>query len=590
MPFLKAQRPKTPDRNKVSQPKRLPAPTQGWYVGANIAEAPEGSAYYLENVFPDLNYCRVRRGSQAFATGMPSAHVDTLMPYQNGATSKMFAGCSNKIYDVSSAGAVGAAAVSGLTNTMFNFVQFAGLGGSYLIAVNGADSPQVFDGTGWNRHYTFTGDTTSGNATVASVSSTTGLVVGQTVVGTGIAAGTTIASIGVGTITLSANATASNTGVTLNAWYAPPITTTTNAVFSNISIFKNRVYLTEANSLNVWYLGVQSIGGAATLFPMQGIFKFGGYIVATATWAIDSTSGIYESFIVLTSEGEVAMYNGSDPSGWTLAGLYKVSKPLGPRCMTKTGGDLAIMTEDGIVPMSKVQTLDQIALQNSAITKPIQPAWVQAVQDRAGLSGWQLILWPLASMGIVNLPKMNTGDKTQYIVNARTGAWASYVGWDANCFAVYNDNLYFGSSDGRVMQAEVGGADDGSNYTATVFPSFTSMNSGANRKQVKLVKPYIQSNIQFSPKITVNVDYDTSIPAYPTAILPGANGAKWDSARWDIDVWPLTLLNLNYWQSGRGWGVSVSPILQVTLSTATVTPDIRLIATDMLFEDGNIVG
>ncbi|MDX1932772.1 MAG: hypothetical protein SFU56_09225 [Capsulimonadales bacterium] len=62
---------------------------------------------------------------------------------------------------------------------------------------------------------TITGNTTNTNTTVAAVSSTVGLAVGQPISGAGIAAGTTIASIGSGSITLSAAATATASGVTL---------------------------------------------------------------------------------------------------------------------------------------------------------------------------------------------------------------------------------------------------------------------------------------------------------------------------------------------------------------------------------------
>ncbi len=63
----------------------------------------------------------------------------------------------------------------------------------------------------------FKGNTTSGSATVSSVSSVAGLSVGQTVTGAGIPANTTILAIGPTTITLSNNATATATGATLTA-------------------------------------------------------------------------------------------------------------------------------------------------------------------------------------------------------------------------------------------------------------------------------------------------------------------------------------------------------------------------------------
>ena len=590
--MLKPLRQKSHDnRSQVADVKPIVAPTMGWYVGENLASPPPKTAYYLQNVFCQLDYIRVRGGSQSWATGMPSANVSTLMPYNSAPNSKMFAACNNAIYDVSNTGAVGAASVTGLTGVNFQFTQFTGLGGSYLIAVNGIDAVQRFDGTGWNRQWTVTGTISNGSPNVTGLSSTSGLAAGQTITGANIPAGTVVVSINTGasTLVMSQNATAGATE-TLTIYQSPPITTTPSAVFSNVWTFKSRLYFVETNSLNIWYLGVEAIGGAATKFPMTGIFNKGGYIIACGDWAIDSTSGIYQGFCVITSEGEVAMYDGLDPTTWSLKGVYKVAKPLGPRCLMKAGGDLLVATEDGIVPMSKVEALDQVALENIAVTKPIAPAWRNAVISRQGLAGWELTSWPLQAMGIFNLPKQNVGDRTQLIVNTRTGAWSTYTGWDANCFAVYNNGLYYGTSDGRVMQAEVGGADDNTNYTAVIFQAFDSLNGSMNQKQVKLVRPHIQSNISFTPQIDIRVDYDTMVPLAPTAIASTGTGAQWDVARWDVDVWPATLVNTSNWVMATGLGSIVAPVLQWTLSSASVTPDVRLTQIDVLYEAGNLIG
>lgn len=67
-----------------------------------------------------------------------------------------------------------------------------------------------------NSSLTFTGDTTSGSAVVTNISSTTPFVVGQPLSGTGIAADSRILSIDSSSqITMTLNATASNTGVTI---------------------------------------------------------------------------------------------------------------------------------------------------------------------------------------------------------------------------------------------------------------------------------------------------------------------------------------------------------------------------------------
>lgn len=516
-------RAKSGTRAKVSRSFQLPAPTNGWYVGANLSEAPKKTAFVLDNAFPQLDYIRTRRGSQEHADGMAGA-VETLIPFYDGTASKLFACVDDKIYDVSSAGAVGPAAVSGLTSNQWEYVQFVNSGATWLRLVNGADTPQLYSTAGgWST--------------------------------------------------------------------SPAITGVTDTNLSHVWAYKNRLFFVEKNKLSAWYLGVSNIGGAATEFPLQGIFKLGGSLLLGASWTVESPAGYHESCVFISDQGEVAVYNGDYPGGtWELTGIYKISIPLGKRCVFKAGGDLAIMTEDGIVPMSKVVTLDQVALQNAAVTKPIAPAWRQAVLNRGGISGWQITIWPLESMGVVNLPKLDAGDKTQFIANVRTGAWARYLGWDANCFAVFNNALYYGASDGRVMRAEVGAADDGSNYTTTIFPSFTNIDKTASRKQTKLMKPYLSANFSLSPQVTMRADFDTTIPEEPGATVISTSGAKWDVALWDVDVWPNELFGQTNWISTPAIGSVISPVLQWTVSEPSVDPDVRLTAMDIIYEDGNEIG
>lgn len=41
-------------------------------------------------------------------------------------------------------------------------------------------------------------------------------------------------------------------------------------------VYKNRLFFVEKDSLNAWYLPVDSIGGAAEKFPLGGVFTRGG--------------------------------------------------------------------------------------------------------------------------------------------------------------------------------------------------------------------------------------------------------------------------------------------------------------------------
>jgi hypothetical protein len=58
---------------------------------------------------------------------------------------------------------------------------------------------------------------------------------------------------------------------------------------------------------------------------MSGVFKYGGYLLCGTSWSISSNSGLYEVCVFITSEGEVAIYDGLNPAdtAWTLQGAVQ---------------------------------------------------------------------------------------------------------------------------------------------------------------------------------------------------------------------------------------------------------------------------
>ena len=127
--------------------RQIPAPVGGLNARDSVANMPSSDALILDNMFPERSWVEVRKGYASHATGMTGA-VETLMDY-NGPTPSMWAISNNSIYNVSSSGAVGAAAVTGLTNNRFQFVNFTNAAGSWLIACNGADGVRSWNGTTW---------------------------------------------------------------------------------------------------------------------------------------------------------------------------------------------------------------------------------------------------------------------------------------------------------------------------------------------------------------------------------------------------------------------------------------------------------
>jgi hypothetical protein len=523
--MLKALREKAPQA-RIAGHGTIPAPTKGWVVFDNLAAMPEGTAYLLENAFPSPDYVRVRGGASSFATGMGSStSVESLLVYASGSTEKLFACGNGSIWDITSGGAVGAAAVTTLNGNRWESVNMTTTGGSFLFCLNGQDDGRLFDGASWT--------------------------------------------------------TTAVTGVNENVCNAPVV-------------YKNRIYFLQNNTTDVWYLNVDSIAGAATKFALGGVFQLGGSVVAAATWSVDSGSGQDDKLVFLSSEGEVAVYEGTfpgDTATWGLIGVYYVGKPVGaPRCVQKFGGDLGVLTELGIVPMSKAVNLDKAALSNAAITQAIAPEFRRIIQQRRALDGWQMVSVPEAQMFVLNIPTPSSLTPIQFVANMVSGAWCRFSGWNAASFATFGSRLYWGSKDGRVFLADEGGIDDTAAYTATIFPSFTDFGKPTLRKSMRLARANVQASFRPSGQFTMRTDFNFAVPPVPGASIAPPTGALWDTAIWDTDIWPeLSVAGYGPWKTVNGLGSMISPVWQVTIGTAEDI-DCRMTSIDVLYEVGEVIG
>ena len=135
-------------RRQVSRTASIQAPTGGLNAKDAIANMKETEAVTMDNWFPTPSSVDIRNGYASHVTGMGA--VETLMSYINGATQNIFGISGGSIYDVTTAGAVGAAVVSGLTNSKFQHITMGTAGGYYLMAVNGADKLRYYNGTAWD--------------------------------------------------------------------------------------------------------------------------------------------------------------------------------------------------------------------------------------------------------------------------------------------------------------------------------------------------------------------------------------------------------------------------------------------------------
>lgn len=555
------RRPAAAVKPRTSKIASFPAPTGGWVSNRNLAQpkipgAPQGAAV-LENFFPTATSAVLRRGSVLYATlGDGSKPVAALFSYNAGSQQELFGATDDAIYDLTTittasnwsiatdAGdiietdtgdtfgedsTIGKETLTSLTGGNWSVVQFATGGGIFLRGVNGMDAPFVYDGTTWGTAPALT------------------FAVGET--------------------------------------------TTANDL-SYVWAYKTRLFFIQKESLDAYYLPVDSIGGELVKLPLGGVFERGGSLLFGATWSNDSGNqgGLSEQCIFVTTEGEVAVFQGTDPSvaaSWSKVGVYRIGKPLGPNAFIRAGGDLVIATSIGFVPLSQAVQRDYAALSPSAVSYPIETAWNEAVTVRG--DGWNCEVWPDAQMVVVAPPTGIDDDPVMFVANARTGAWAPFTNWLGTCLEVFKGRLFFGSVDGKVIEANVGGLDQGKPYTGSYVPLFEDLRSPASMKIAELARVVIRSTVTLKEQVTAQFDYDMNLPSPPSA-APVPVGNEWGNAIWGESVWggrSDAVLSQN-WHSVSGSGYTVATGVQIT-SGAVVPSDAEIIRTEMTYINGDIL-
>ena len=378
-----------------------------------------------------------------------------------------------------------------------------------------------------------------------------------------------------------------------SAWAenTPAITGTVTSSWSHIWSYANRIFGVKKNSLTAVYLGVDVIGGATTDFPLGGVFKLGGELLFGATWSVDSGEGLDDLCVFVSDLGEVAVYSGADPASWSLQGVYKIGKPMGKRAWFKAGGDLVIATDDGLVPLSAAVSKDRVALQQAAVSFPIEEFWLNQTATRKSIE-WQCATWPQKQMLIVATPTYGGASAQVLVVNMRTGAWTVFKGgYDCRGIAQFGESLYFGTSGPTVFEAESGASDNGANYTCRAAGLFTSVKAPALQKISKLMRGTFLSSYQaIYPQFSVSTDLNTQWPTPPSSAPEPESSGLWGTAEWGAFVWggSTNVYRNRDWQSVDGVGDFISWQCQVTLGN-TAPPDIELYAVDYVYETGEAV-
>jgi hypothetical protein len=304
------------------------------------------------------------------------------------------------------------------------------------------------------------------------------------------------------------------------------------------------------------------------------------------TWTIDAGQGADDYAVFVTNNGEIIVYNGTDPSDptkWALKGVWQLGQTFNRKCFLKWAGDLLLLTQDGLVPLAS-------ALQSSRldprvnVTDKIYYAISQAATLYSGNFGWQIAYFASNNMLLINVPT-STGTQ-QFVMHTISKAWAQFTGINATCFELHNELLYFGGN-GFVGQYWNGYSDNGSNINASVQQAYSYFDAPGQLKRYTLVRPIIQTDNGF-PSILcgINVDFDYQNQLGQIAFNPASTDlGSWDNAVWDVNTWGGNLSINRIWQGVTGLGFSAG----INMSVASQGIDVHWVSTDYVMERGGVL-
>lgn len=368
------------------------------------------------------------------------------------------------------------------------------------------------------------------------------------------------------------------------------------ATISYVFVYKARLWFIKRNTMEMFFMPLDAMGGEASPMPIGGNFNHGGHLVALAGWSVNTGAGLAARLLAVTSEGEVATFSGSDPSdadNWGLDSVFYISPPVGPYAYAKLGGDLVILTRRGLIPVSSMMSgVPSEVMFANALTKRISNAIKRLTLN------WKTADFPLQVFNhaeavwlTITVYDQLLAKPVQYVMNIITGAWGRFD-YPCRTMATYNGVTYMGTQDGRVLvitpESFLDGVDsDGENgepIEAKFMSAYTYLDQPTVIKHAKFIRPVVHSRVK--PAVAMRVLADFRREDFDPYVQPPIplNDPLWDQALWDQAKWPGNDDVHTPWISANVLGYAFAYQMKVSTSI-----ELRMSAVEWVHEGGGLI-
>jgi hypothetical protein len=505
------------------------------------------AAIWLYNMVAAEYGCRVRQGSREFAINIPTSEgvgkgeVRCVMYYNSviagGSVDKIFACTDLGIYDVTNGGA--GPHVQALEwpsqegdagwSVALNYTNVAGA--HYLLVCDEANGYWIYDGAVWQAG-TFTGGPSAPDP----------------------------------------------------------------ADLVHITEWNGRIWFVEKNTARAWFLDPLALEGDITALDVGSRFKDGGHLVQCSTWSLDDGAGMDDKFVMISSAGDVLVWAGLDPttaSDLTLVGRWSVgSVPEGRRVLSDWGGDVAILSTQGVITLTALLSGTSTLSSEKFLTQNISQYVRGVMEDTLDFYGWSMEQVPRQGIVIFSVPngsKFSGGLPIQFVLDTSTSSWSMFRGLDMLSMSRYGSEFLFGTSDNRLMlhtgtldNVPLGGQ-TGEAVSFSILTHYSGLGQASIWKRPQYIRPYWVGSQQPTFNIQIRFDFDIEELRKSPAYLP-KDLSQWDSAIWDNALWEgtaqsyLETIGLN--GMGRHMAIAVR---------GNSVADLTLVGFDIMYDTGGMM-
>ena len=532
-------------RPKTTQSGVLPAPTKGVDSRVSLASGDLSVCPYTYNIMPDEAGMRVRFGYREHVLDIESstAHgVGTMIPMEGiaGTDDKLFCATNEGIWDVTAYNTSPTLKVAFTANTTAD----AGFGMS-VNYVNQAGAQFIYYADNLNGLWFYTVSTD----TWAAVTNITGI---------------------------------------------------DETTICGIVVHKLRVWVFARDAASAWYLGVNAITGAATEFVFGGKFKRGGSVAGMYNWTLDGGAGVDDYLVIASSAGDALMYQGEDPSAsstWSIVGTYDIgAAPVDYRSGLEYAGELFILTGYGLVSMDEILRGSEAENpETSDLAFKIAKVLQQSMISLRNIKGWNPIFFPAEGLIILVSPIQTDGTYIQYILDLTTRGWGYWRGLPILSAGVWQNKLYFGTVDDKIMVMDVhkdnilitapaAPAENGSPIEYSILHASSDMGSPGVMKRAAFIRPNFRAD--YAPVVDTRVLYDYNLAEFSAVLAqPTSSVGVWDTGVWNTSTWGSgSSTAFNVIGGGSGIGRSLAVAIRGTSTAPTV-----LISTDIMWNAGGML-